>query len=201
MPFKKKRPALWLALLLTAVLLAAFYPFWLRALGGFLVKADSPEAAAAAAAVVLAGDSTGGRIRTAVQLMQTKYVPLIVVSGPCCVYGRNEGDMAVDLAVREGAPREWFTVVANRARSTVEEAAVIVAFLHKRGISNFLLVTSDYHTRRAGAVYRAAAPGLSFRVIAAPDRNFQADRWWHSREGQKVFLGEWERTVAHWLGI
>jgi uncharacterized SAM-binding protein YcdF (DUF218 family) len=196
---KNKRSAFWLAVLLAVILLVALYPFWLRAFGGFLVKADSPEASAAA--VVLAGDVNGRRIRKAVELMRAKYVPLIVVSGPCCIYGRNEGEMAVDLAVREGAPREWFTVVANEARSTVEEAAVIAAFLRKRGISDFLLVTSDYHTRRAGGIYRGAAPDLSFRVIAAPDRNFQADRWWHSREGQKVFLGEWERTVAHWLGI
>jgi uncharacterized SAM-binding protein YcdF (DUF218 family) len=168
-------------------------------LGRFLVKAEPPDHAQAA--VVLAGDPSGDRIRTAVRLVQAGFVPLIIVSGPCCVYGKNEGDLAVELTLREGARPEWFVVVPMRAHSTREEAVHVLNFLRKRAISNFLLVTSDHHTRRAGSVYRKAAGDLRFRVVAAPDRKFQADRWWHSREGQKVFLMQWERTIGSWLGL
>jgi uncharacterized SAM-binding protein YcdF (DUF218 family) len=168
-------------------------------MGRFLVKADEP--ARADVAVVLAGDLTGDRIRTAVRLAREGYVPLIVVSGPCCMYGLNEGEMAVQLAVKEGSPPDLFVVVPNRARSTREEAFQMARFLRSRKISSLLVVTSTFHTRRAGSIYRATIPDLSPRIVASPYRDFQPDAWWRSRQGQKVFLGEWEKTVANWFGI
>ena len=89
----------------------------------------------------------------------------------------------------------------RQAHSTREEAGVIVADLRRRGVHRFLLVTSDFHTARAGRIYRAAAPDLDVRVVAAPDRYFRADGWWRNREGQKVFLMEWMKTVANAVGI
>ena len=192
------RKILWIALVIVLVLLVSFHSAWLGGLGRFLIKAEPPDRAQAA--VVLAGDPSGDRIRTAVRLVQAGFVPLIIVSGPCCFYGKNEGDLAVELAVREGARPEWFVVVPMRAHSTREEAVHVRNFLRERGISDILLVTSDHHTRRAGSVYREAGD-LRFRVVAAPDRKFQADRWWRSREGQKVFLMQWERTIGSWLGL
>jgi uncharacterized SAM-binding protein YcdF (DUF218 family) len=64
-----------------------------------------------------------------------------------------------------------------------------------------LLVTSNYHTRRAANLFRAAAPDLTFIPIAAPDQDFSPDSWWRSRQGQKTFLMEWEKTVAVWVGL
>lgn len=193
------RKFLWIILLIVAVLLVAFHSLWLGGLGRFLIKADGPDRAEAA--VVLAGDYSGDRIRTAVRLVQDGFVPLVIVSGPCCMYGKNEGDLAVELAVREGARPDWFVVLPMVAHSTREEAVHVLKFLKARGITDFLLVTSDHHTRRAGSVYREATRDLRFRVVAAPDRKFQADRWWLSREGQKVFLTQWERTIGSWLGL
>jgi uncharacterized SAM-binding protein YcdF (DUF218 family) len=194
-----RKQFLWITLLIAIVLLAVFHPFFLRGLGRFLIKAEQPDHAQAA--VVLAGDASGDRIRTAVRLVQGGFVPLVIVSGPCCVYGKNEGDLAVELAVREGARPDWFVVLPMVAHSTREEAVYVLEFLKARGITDFLLVTSDHHTRRAGSVYREATRDLRFRVVAAPDRKFQADRWWLSREGQKVFLTQWERTIGSWLGL
>ena len=193
------RKLLWIAFLATVILLVVFHSALLGGLGRFLVKAELPERSQAA--VVLAGDGSGDRIRMAVKLLRENFVPLIIVSGPCCMYGRNEGDLAVEMAIREGARPEWFVVTPMNAHSTREEAVHILDFLRGRGISHFLLVTSDHHTRRAGSVYREASSDIMFRVIAAPDRKFQADRWWHSREGQKVFLMQWERTIGSWLGL
>ena len=179
--------------------MAVFHSVWLAALGNFLVKAEPPVSAEAA--VVLAGDAAGDRLRKGIELLRAGYVPFIAVSGPCCFYGRNEGELAVEMAIGEGAKREWFVVVPMEAYSTREESDYIVRFLRERKISSFLLITSDYHTRRSGRVYRRKAADISFRVVASRERRFQSDRWWHMREGQKVFLAEWQKTVADWLGI
>jgi hypothetical protein len=38
-------------------------------------------------------------------------------------------------------------------------------------------------------------------AIAAPDPAFTPAGWWKSREGQKMFLYEWLKTIATALGI
>src|SRR5437868_13257733 len=87
----------------------------------------------------------------------------------------------------------YFEHAEHSAHSTAEEAQVIVKKLRHEGFKTIELVTSDYHTRRAAKIFRAAAPDLTFIVVAAPDENFSANGWWHSREGQKTFLYEWEK--------
>jgi uncharacterized SAM-binding protein YcdF (DUF218 family) len=90
--------------------------------------------------------------------------------------------------------------VPNECRSTRDESYLFANELRRRGVKNYLLVTSNYHTRRAGRLFRAAAPDLPVAVVAAPDEDFNPDRWWHSREGRKTFVFEWLKTVAGWLG-
>jgi hypothetical protein len=55
--------------------------------------------------------------------------------------------------------------------------------------------------RTAGALFGAAAPDLTFIVVAAPDRYLTRDGWWRDREGRKTFLTEWLKTVAGWFKI
>lgn len=193
------RRRIWLILLVLVLLLVLFHSPILSGLGNYLIDADQPVRADVA--VVLAGDMTGERLNTAIRLVKDGFVPLIAVSGPCCLYGQNEGEMAVEMAVQQGHPRDIFVVVPNRSHSTREESVEISRFLRARKFSSYLLVTSNFHTRRAGAVYRTITPKLDMRVIAAPYEDFEPGSWWRSRQGQKVFLGEWERTVANWLGI
>jgi hypothetical protein len=42
---------------------------------------------------------------------------------------------------------------------------------------------------------------MELRVVGAPDPDFTAYGWWHSRQGRKTVLLEWEKTVATWLGM
>jgi uncharacterized SAM-binding protein YcdF (DUF218 family) len=69
------------------------------------------------------------------------------------------------------------------------------------GIRRLLVVTSNYHTRRAGRIFREAAPDLTIVMVGAPDRDFTPQGWWRNREAQKTFVTEWEKTIAGWLGI
>jgi uncharacterized SAM-binding protein YcdF (DUF218 family) len=181
------------------LLAAATHVWWLTALGRVLVRDEGP--ARADIAVVLAGDYYGNRVVRAAELVKQGYVPNVLVSGPNMLYGLCECDPEIAFAVRQGYPENWFIRAPNAAHSTREEAAAIVADLRGRGVHRFLLVTSDFHTARAGRIYRATAPDLDVRVVAAPDRYFRADGWWRNREGQKVFLMEWMKTVANAVGM
>ncbi len=78
---------------------------------------------------------------------------------------------------------------------------MLVAQMRQMGVHSFVLVTSDYHTRRAGYLFHTAGPELKMYVVASPDTEFRLDRWWKNREGRKFVLTEWLKTVATYLGM
>jgi uncharacterized SAM-binding protein YcdF (DUF218 family) len=195
------RPFRILALVLLAVVVLGFIfrKTILAELGSYLIKADPPEKADIA--LVLAGDGDGNRILTAAQLARRGYVPKVLVSGPSGEYGHYECDLAIPFAVKAGYPESYFLHFENDARSTQEEARDAIPHLHQLGAHKVLLVTSDYHTRRAGKIYRSLAPDLQFIVVAAPDTSFTADGWWHNRQGEKIAFNEWVKTLTEPFGI
>jgi len=198
-----RRPSFFLKFLIVVAVAAALAfatrAWWLTALGSLLVRDETP--ARADMAVVLAGDYSGNRILRAAELVKQGYAPSVLVSGPNMLYGLHECDLEIPFAVKRGYPASWFIPEPNEARSTREEAGTILADLRRRGVHRFLLVTSDYHTARAARVYRSVARDFDVRVVAAPDLYFSANGWWRNREGRKIFLVEWMKTVANALGM
>jgi uncharacterized SAM-binding protein YcdF (DUF218 family) len=186
-------------LVIVAVLVVATSHFWLAALGRYLVRAEPP--APADMIVVLAGDFSGNRIIKAADMARQGFASHVLVSGTSGEYGLHETDLAIPFAVHHGYPQSYFIELPNDARSTKDEAAEVMAALAKRNVHRIDIVTSDYHTRRAGNIYRAQASGLEIHMVAAPDLYFTADGWWHNREGRKTCLLEWMKTVANWFGM
>jgi uncharacterized SAM-binding protein YcdF (DUF218 family) len=163
------------------------------------VRAEPP--AHADMIVVLAGDFSGNRILAAGDLVRRGFAPQALVSGTSGEYGLHETDLAIPFAVRHGYPESYFIALPNDARSTRAEADEVLAALNRLHARRVDIVTSNYHTRRAGNIYRAKAPGLEIHMLAAPDVNFTPDGWWKDREARKTFLLEWMKTVATWLGM
>jgi uncharacterized SAM-binding protein YcdF (DUF218 family) len=185
-----------LILVAAAILLVLFRAPVLAALGNFLIKAGPPQKADLI--VVPGGDGFGHRILKAGELIKEGWAPQALISGPNGNYGIYECDLAIPFAVRAGDPESYFLHLEHTARSTADEAQVVVKKLREMGAKRVILVTSNYHTRRAGKIFRRAAPDIDFFVVAAPDEFFKPDSWWHDREGSKIFLYEWMKTVAEW---
>ena len=184
---------------LAAITVAATHNVWLRWMGEYLTSAGPP--CKADLIVVLAGDFFGNRIVKAGELLREGWAPKALVSGAGIFYGANEGEMAIQFAARSGYPADGFFSFPSPARSTETEARYIVEEMRRRGVHRFILVTSDYHTRRASGIYRKAAPDLPFCTVAASDPDFSPDSWWHNREGRKTAFFEWCKTIANVLGI
>ena len=202
MKSKSRSRSLWPKVLLLAglVLLAlVFHTQILGAMGAYLVQAVPPQKADAA--LVLAGDGWGNRMLTAAQLVRDGFVPKVLVSGPDGAYGLHECDLAIPFAVKHGYPESYFVHMEHSARSTVTEAQAVLPMIRRMGIHRLIVVTSNFHTHRAGAIFRKLAPDLTILIVAAPDENFTPDGWWHNREAQKTFVVEWEKTVANWIGL
>ncbi len=196
---RRFRLALWLIPLLVVVTLAATYPLWLGALGTYLVRADTPTKADAI--VVLAGDRFGYRVLKACELLREGYAPRALIDGPCCYYGIHESELAIAFAAKAGCPADRLDSFPMKATNTKDEAVTVAAELRKRQIRSFLVVTSDYHTRRAAKAFARVARPESFRIVAAPDKYFRAGQWWRDREAQKIVFMEWSKTIATWVGM
>jgi uncharacterized SAM-binding protein YcdF (DUF218 family) len=196
-----KRSLRFAGIALAAALLLAivFHARIFTALADHLNQSGPPEKADVV--FVLAGDPWGHRILKGAELVRESYAPRVVVSGPDGAYGNYECDLAIPFAVKAGYPQSYFVRFPNHARSTREEAAAAAVELHDLGVHRVLLVTSLYHTRRAGNLFRAAAPDLRFFVVAAPDQDFTTGGWWQNREARKLFLMEWLKTGAGWLNL
>ena len=168
----------------------------LTALGGFLVKAGPPQKADVI--VVLAGDGFGHRIKKAGDLVREGWAPKALIDGPNGNYGLYECDLAIPFAVKAGYPESYFEHFEIPSRSTEEESQMLAGKLRQMGVHRVILVTSDFHTRRAAKIFHRAAPGFETFVVAAPDEHFSPDGWWKNREGRKTFLLEWTKTISEW---
>jgi len=193
------------ALALLAAAFAAYLSsrWWLPVAGTALVEDDGP--AKAEIGVVLGGDYGGNRIERAAELIRAGYIPLALISGPPSLYGFHENDLAIPYIVRQGYPVAWFQGLPHNALSTQAEARVVLEELRRRKISSFLLITSDFHSRRAARTFRYVGRSMgylpSMRVVVSPDRLYRIDRWWQEREGQKAVFLEWTKTLAFAVGL
>lgn len=170
----------------------------LKAAGGFFVDVDQLEPVGII--VVLAGDGTGHRIMKAVDLVRQGLAPKILVSGPQGHYGHYESDLAIEFAVKRGAVAEIFDGFPMDVHSTREEAQVVDAELRRRGINKAIVVTSNFHTRRARRIFKQQGGDTTeYLMASAPDPFFEPDNWWQSRAGKKIFVMESLKTLNSWV--
>ncbi len=191
-----------LVLLAFGALAAGFYFFpqvVLYPLGAYLVD-DSPPRKCDCL-FVLAGDFRGQRVMHAAQLYREGLAPKLFVSGPAGVYGYTEDELAIGMARRRGATDVPFIGLPNNAVSTVSEARAVLPRIRTEGCRSVLVVTSNFHTRRAGRILRREWSGIGVHMAAAPTDDYELHRWWRDRQQQKTFFFEWSKTFADWLGL
>ena len=162
----------------------------LRAAGGFWIVQDRMEPADV---IIVIGDDdfTADRATEAAALFHGGWAPLIVASGRMLrPYSTIADLMTQDLESR-GVPAKAIVRFSHRASNTLEEAKDLQVLIAQNGWRRILLVTSNYHTRRAQYIFRKVLPAnVSLEVVGAFDAEFEPDTWWQSRQGRKIFLLE-----------
>jgi hypothetical protein len=95
----------------------------------------------------------------------------------------------------EGLPQAGsITVCPIYGHSTRDEALDVARCLQGANAHRVLLVTSDYHTRRALSIFRRVLPG-DYGVAAVFDEREFGTQWWRRREWAKVNLDEWVKLI------
>jgi uncharacterized SAM-binding protein YcdF (DUF218 family) len=200
----RRRSILWLLLLCVLGVLSL-----LRWGGDLLVTCD-PLPPHADAAIVLQGSIAGqiARVAGAAQLLRQGIAAQAVLSVPKESYwGQSVPD-----AARAYIERNYGSAISNgfvfcetgpEVNSTRQEAEALRGCIRDHGWRRIVVVTSNYHTRRAGRIWRpvlknAQAP-IEMSVYGVEDPEFQARGWWRKRLWAKTWFYETTKLVAEAL--
>jgi uncharacterized SAM-binding protein YcdF (DUF218 family) len=165
----------------------------LTSLGAFLVCSEPPQKADLI--YVLAGDFLGNRVLVAAGLGAQGYARQVIVGGGP-YQDSYQGELAIRFAVEHGYRRDLFVPVRLRARSTIEEAIELRPIFERLGVKRIILVTTNYHSRRAALVFHLFLPGFQFSTVAAPDKSFDTDSWWRTQKERRIFFLEYSKIVG-----
>jgi hypothetical protein len=192
------------------VALAAVFSFlqW----GGRLLVAEDPLPAGVSQAVVLQGSFLGERARLAgaVELLQRGSVDRILLGVPHESYW---GQPLFPL-VQNFIEAKYGQGVASRVDlcdsspsvdSTEQEAKELTQCIQERGWQSIVLVTSDYHTRRAGLIWRRVIRqnhlGIQLAVHGVKDPEFHSVGWWRERRSAKTWLTEFVKLCPTFVTV
>ena len=187
-----------IATVVLCLILGTFYQHILMSLGDFLILSQTPEASDIV--LVLAGDFFGTRILAGAGLAARGYAKHVLISGTP-YQNTYECDLAVRFAGSQGYSPDLFLTARHHARSTIEEAITLEPELRRLGARRILLVTSDYHSRRAALVFRLFLPGFEFRTVAAPDKHLQPMSWWKTEQGRHLVFSEYSKMFGTLIAL
>jgi uncharacterized SAM-binding protein YcdF (DUF218 family) len=147
------------------------------------------------AIVVLAGE-TDRRPALGLQLLQENYAPKMVLDVPANakLYQMNMLLLAQQY-VHELPEAGQVSICPIYGLSTKAEAQDVMQCLKTLGVHSVLVVTSDYHTRRALSTFKHELLGVPISVAAATDQQQFGSAWWKHRQWAKLNFDEWLRLV------
>jgi uncharacterized SAM-binding protein YcdF (DUF218 family) len=144
-------------------------------------------------ALIVLGDDNfyADRATRGAQLFREGRVPLIVASGRRLRPGAGIAELMEHDLIERGVPRDKIVRFSHDADSTLEEAQGLVRLAKEKKWHSVIVVTSNYHTRRARYIFRRVFPqGMEIRMASARDGDFDPELWWEKRKSIKQLTRE-----------
>jgi len=156
-------------------------------------------------AVVLQGSILGenARIRGALTLLQENVASRMLLSLPSESYWGQAMPPVAHAYIEKHyghdlADRIDFCETGPEVDSTEQEAAVLLKCIRGFDRHSVAVVTSDYHTRRAGIIWkkilREQNSPVQIYIHPVPDPEFQTE-WWQKRRSAKTWLHEVTKLI------
>jgi uncharacterized SAM-binding protein YcdF (DUF218 family) len=153
------------------------------------------------ALVVLSDDNFyADRATRTAELLREGKAPLIVASGRRLRPNAGIAELMEHDLIERGVPKEKIVRLPHDADSTKEEAEAVLKFARERKWRSLIVVTSNYHTRRARYIFRRVFPqGIEVHIASARDGDFDPQNWWEKRKSTKELTREFAgMIVAVW---
>ena len=144
------------------------------------------------ALIVLSDDNFyADRATRAAELFREGKAPLVVACGRRLRPGTGIDELMEHDLIERGVPKDRILRFAEDADSTRDEAEALAKLAKTKKWRAAIVVTSNYHTRRARYIFRRVFPqGIEVRIASARDGDFDPQNWWQKRKSTKVFMRE-----------
>ena len=174
------------------VVLAVFLVVLATQAGRFLVV-DSPLPSDVI--VVLAGENDRRPTR-ALELLQQGFGKRVLIDVPAdsTIYTFTQLDLAQKY-VQSLPQAAVVSVCPIVGLSTKAETEDVEKCLTRMNAGTVLIVTSEFHTRRALDIFRKELPRRTFSMAAAYDSAQFGTHWWTHRQWAKTVVDEWLRLL------
>ncbi|HNU57058.1 MAG TPA: YdcF family protein [Flavobacteriales bacterium] len=176
----------------------------LHGLGACLIEDDAPTHADA---IYVLGGAPFDRGTYAAELLERDVAPIAYATGSnhssiLKAEGRlvTEAELSCRAAVRAGTPPARILPLTY-GTSTFEEAQGVLYHAQRIDADTIVVLTTDFHTRRVGKVFRKRFEGSGIHVLvaSAPSTEYDADRWWESEQGLLMVNNELVKSLFYAL--
>jgi uncharacterized SAM-binding protein YcdF (DUF218 family) len=153
------------------------------------------------AIIVLSDDNFyADRATRAADLYRHNMAPVVVASGRRLRPYAGIAELMEHDLVERGVPKDKIVRVAHNAENTREEAQALVQQALEHKWRSVIVVTSNYHTRRARYIFLHVFPAqFQVRVTGSHDGDFDPEHWWQTRQSLKALTREFAgMIVAIW---
>lgn len=170
----------------------AFLLYW------SIFTAIDPPVGKSDAIVILAGEHRE-RAPAAAMLWRDGYAGRVILtndgvfSGWSTKHNRNlyQIEWAEEELVGLGVPRERIVKLPFYGSGTIYDALSVKRYFYGHALAKVIIVTSDYHARRALSTFRTVFAGLPVRFTAYPAKSFGI-----TTEDRAV---EWGKLLYYWM--
>ncbi|HVS87587.1 MAG TPA: YdcF family protein [Candidatus Acidoferrum sp.] len=178
-----------LLILLCGVLYLARGPI-LRFVGENWIVEDPLERSDAI--IMLSDDNFyADRATRAAELYRRGMAPVVVASGRRLRPFAGIAELMVRDLSERGVPKDKIEAFAHDADNTREEAQALAQLGTRKKWRSVIVVTSNYHTRRARYIFDRVFPStVKVRVASAHDGDFDPKNWWQHRKSIKQLTKE-----------
>lgn len=145
--------------------------------------------------LVLAGE-TDRRPQRALELLAQGYGRRVLLDVPtnAKIYEFTEIQLA-QTYIQDLPQAASISICPIDGLSTKDESKDAEKCFAREGDKSVLIVTSDFHTRRALSIFRREVPVHDYSVAAARDEAQFGVKWWAHRQWAKTLVDEWLRLV------
>jgi uncharacterized SAM-binding protein YcdF (DUF218 family) len=144
------------------------------------------------AIIVLSDDNYyADRAAHAADLYRHGMAPYLIASGRKLRPYAGVAELMEHDLVERAVPKDKILRVSHQAENTREEAVALRQQVVDRKWRSVIVVTSNYHTRRARYIFtHVFPPTVAVRVSGAKDGDFDPDSWWERRVSIKKLMTE-----------
>ena len=183
-----------------------FFPFLLTAYAEFFTVNNATRGTDTI--VVLSGNIET-RLPLAIQLCSEGYAQQILLTEPRHSNTRLKNILAdeksVSMAIKEAlkvrVPADVVPSLKGGATSTFDEARDLLNYSQEERFKHLIIVTDNYHTRRALYAFKKVFKGTEVRleVMCAKNDIYNETNWWQTDKGIEAYITEGIKYTVYLL--